>query len=122
MHRDSKWILLHGRKSKIKSKVRTSDLPQCVIISRLRSLNVPFFQIAIPKCVIISRSLKVSLSQSGKIDTFRDLNLEIMTHLGISIWKNDTFRDLNLEILTCLGISIQKNDTFRYLNLEIMIC
>ena len=86
-------------KKQKKSKVRTSDQLKRVIISRLRSVNVSVFPDWDPWMCHFSRlrSLKVSLSQSGITDTFRDLDLEKwhisgsqsgkMTLLGISIWK-----------------------------------
>ena len=111
------------------------EIPKRVIMSSLRSLNVSFFQIEIPNRVISSglrylimsfiqieiskhvlisrrRSLNVSLFTDWDNDTFRDFNLEIMTHLGISIWKHDAFRDLLLEIMTHLRRSLVRTFNF----------
>ena len=44
--------------------------------------------------------------------TFTDLNLEIMTHLGISIWKSDTFK-----LITITNFPIEKylSKSLRYI-------
>ena len=91
--------IVSWRKKQKRSKVGTSDQLKRVIISRLRSVNVSVFPDWDPWMCHFSklRSLKVSLSQSGITDTFRDLDLEKWHIWGSQSGNNDTFRDLDLE-------------------------